>query len=146
MEVLEATDSGGSVRPNVNPTCTEGDRSMPSTRQNHDRWTLSRAILLVICLIASMVVASSNATAKGRPPSGCLHLTGDTGSTTPHDDPVHDPATFQDPPTPRERPVHAPAIFKDPSPQTCYAASTGILQTPDNPGGIFLRRSQGSLA
>ena len=98
------------------------------TKQDHHRWTVGRAFLLVIGLIASMIVTSSAATAKGPPPSGCLDLTGDTGSTTPVDYPVHDPA-----------------IFKDPSEQTYYVASTGVLQTPDDPGGIFLRRSVGSL-
>jgi arabinan endo-1,5-alpha-L-arabinosidase len=102
---------------------------MPMTKQDRDRWTPSRAILLVICLIASMVFTSPNANAQEPPPSGCLDLTGDTGSTTPVDDPVHDPA-----------------IFEDPSEQTYYVASTGILQSPDDPGGIFLRRSQGTLA
>src|SRR5918997_34256 len=103
---------------------------MPTTKRDHDRWTpSSRAILLVICLIASMVFTSPNANAQGPPPSGCLDLTGDTGSTTPVDDPVHDPA-----------------IFEDPSEQTYYVASTGVLQSPDDPGGIFLRRSQGTLA
>ena len=76
-----------------------------------------------------MVFHASQASAQGPSPSGCLDLTGDTGSTTPVDDPVHDPA-----------------IFEDPSEQTYYVASTGILQTPEDPGGIFLRRSQGGLA
>ena len=101
---------------------------MSMTKQDHHRWTVSRAFLMVICLIASMIVTSSTATAKGPPPSGCLDLTGDTGSTTPVDDPVHDPA-----------------IFKDPSEQAYYVVSTGVQQTPDDPGGIFLRRSVGSL-
>jgi arabinan endo-1,5-alpha-L-arabinosidase len=105
---------------------------MPTTTQDHDRSRLSAAFVLVICLIASMnaLLTSPSAHAQqGPPPSGCLDLTGDTGSTTPVDDPVHDPA-----------------IFKDPSTQTYYVASTGILQTPDDPGGIFLRRSEGTLA
>ncbi|MBO1752124.1 arabinan endo-1,5-alpha-L-arabinosidase [Actinotalea sp. BY-33] len=88
--------------------------------------------MLVLALAVSMVAGISGAQAsahqQGPPPSGCLALTGDTGSTTPVDDPVHDPA-----------------IFKDPSTQTYYVASTGILQSPEDPGGIYLRRSVGSL-
>src|SRR5690554_2123433 len=101
---------------------------MPTATHDHYRWTPGRAFMLVTALVASMFVATSTAHAQGPPPSGCLDLRGDTGSTTPVDDPVHDPA-----------------IFKDPSEQTYYVASTGILQSPDDPGGIFLRRSVGSL-
>ena len=43
-------------------------------------------------------------------------------------------------------PVHDPAIVKDPSNQTYYVFSTGILRNPQDPGGIFVRRSTGSLA
>lgn len=58
-------------------------------------------------------------------------MTGDTGEFIPGviDDPVHDPA-----------------IVKDPTTQTYYVFSTGILRNPQNPGGIFVRRSTGTLA
>jgi arabinan endo-1,5-alpha-L-arabinosidase len=86
---------------------------------------------LALCLVASLGFANSNANerAPGPPPSGNLEMEGDFGSTFPVDDPTHDPA-----------------IFKDPRDQTYYVVSTGILQTPDDPGGIFMRRSEGTLA
>jgi arabinan endo-1,5-alpha-L-arabinosidase len=43
-------------------------------------------------------------------------------------------------------PVHDPSLFHDARTGTYYVASTGILRTKDDPGGIFLRRSQGSLS
>lgn len=94
---------------------------------------LARPALLVLAasLVLSTGFAGSNANpqAQGPPPSGNLEMEGDYGSTTPEDDPTHDPT-----------------IFEDPSTQTYYVASTGILQTVEDPGGIYLRRSQGSLA
>lgn len=64
----------------------------------------------------------------GPPPSGKLEMTGDIGDFVPGvvDDPVHDPTLFKDG-------------------RTYYVASTGILNAED-PGGIYLRRSTGSLA
>ena len=43
-------------------------------------------------------------------------------------------------------PVYDPAIVKDPSNQTYHVFSTGVLRNPQDPGGIFVRRSTGSLA
>ncbi len=43
-------------------------------------------------------------------------------------------------------PVHDPSLFHDKSTDTYYVASTGIARSADNPGGVFLRRSQGSLS
>ncbi|AYY15599.1 arabinan endo-1,5-alpha-L-arabinosidase [Actinobacteria bacterium YIM 96077] len=59
-----------------------------------------------------------------RPPRGVLEMTGDIGDFVPGevDDPVHDPA-----------------IVKDRN--TYYVFSTGILRDPEDPGGIFVRRS-----
>ena len=55
-------------------------------------------------------------------------MTGDIGDFVPGvvDDPVHDPTLFED-----------DGVY--------YVFSTGILN-PDDPGGIFARRSTGSLA
>ena len=103
----------------------------PETRTAGGRWRSLSLLLLALCLVASMGFVNANASprAQGPPPSGNLEMEGDFGSTSPIDDPTHDPA-----------------IFHDPSTQTYYVASTGILQNPADPGGIFLRRSQGTLA
>jgi arabinan endo-1,5-alpha-L-arabinosidase len=42
-------------------------------------------------------------------------------------------------------PVHDPSLVHDPRTDTYYVASTGKLRTAENPGGIYLRRSQGEL-
>lgn len=90
-------------------------------------------LLLAVGLAASLGVTGSSAHpgASGPPPTGTLEMTGDTGEFIPGviDDPVHDPA-----------------IVKDPTTQTYYVFSTGILRNPQNPGGIFVRRSTGTLA
>lgn len=67
--------------------------------------------------------------APGPPPSGMLDMTGDIGDFIPGvvDDPVHDPA-----------------IVKDRT--TYYVFSTGILRDAQDPGGIYVRRSTGTLA
>src|SRR5690554_3252367 len=64
----------------------------------------------------------------GPPPSGKLEMTGDIGDHVPGvvDDPVHDPTLFKDG-------------------RTYYVMSTGVLDAED-PGGIHVRRSTGSLA
>jgi hypothetical protein len=43
-------------------------------------------------------------------------------------------------------PVHDPSLFHDARTDTYYVASTGIARGTEDPGGIFLRRSQGSLS
>lgn len=62
------------------------------------------------------------------PPRGVLEMTGDTGEYIPGvvDDPTHDPTLFEDD-------------------GTYYVFSTGIADAED-PGGIYARRSTGSLA
>ncbi|GAA2023133.1 family 43 glycosylhydrolase [Pseudokineococcus marinus] len=63
-----------------------------------------------------------------QPPRGALAMTGDVGDYVPGvvDDPVHDPTLFEDD-------------------GTYYVFSTGAAD-PDDPGGVFAHRSQGSLA
>src|SRR3989337_2932425 len=65
---------------------------------------------------------------RGKPPEGKLNMTGDIGDFVPGviDDPVHDPT-----------------LIKDRT--TYYVFSTGILN-PEDPGGIFARRSTETLA
>jgi arabinan endo-1,5-alpha-L-arabinosidase len=65
--------------------------------------------------------------ADGEPPEGKLDMKGDIGNFIPGviDDPVHDST-----------------LIKDGS--TYYVFSTGILN-PDDPGGIFARRSTETL-
>ncbi|ROP34770.1 arabinan endo-1,5-alpha-L-arabinosidase [Pseudokineococcus lusitanus] len=62
-----------------------------------------------------------------QPPRGRLTMAGDVGDLVPGvvDDPVHDPTLFE-------------------HDGTYYVASTGIADA-DDPGGVFLRRSTGSL-
>ncbi|QTM98042.1 family 43 glycosylhydrolase [Sediminibacillus dalangtanensis] len=66
--------------------------------------------------------------ANGKPPVGKVPMSGDIGDYVEGvvDDPVHDPA-----------------LFKDNG--TYYVASTGIARTPDDPGGIYLRKSNGTI-
>jgi arabinan endo-1,5-alpha-L-arabinosidase len=88
-------------------------------------------LLLAAGLAASLGFAGMKADqrASGPPPTGTLEMTGDIGDFVPGviDDPVHDPAIVKD---------------RD----TYYVFSTGILRDPENPGGIFVRRSTGTLA
>ena len=65
---------------------------------------------------------------SGPPLEGKLEMTGDIGDFVPGvvDDPVHDPTVFRDG-------------------DTFYVFSTGILN-PEDPGGVFARRSTGTLA
>ncbi|WP_236939105.1 arabinan endo-1,5-alpha-L-arabinosidase [Evansella clarkii] len=65
---------------------------------------------------------------KGKPPEGVLQMYGDTGEYIPGeiDDPVHDPAIIRDG-------------------NNYYVFSTGILRSPEDPGGIFIRKSEGTL-
>jgi arabinan endo-1,5-alpha-L-arabinosidase len=98
-------------------------------------WLRSAPAVLVMaaCLAATAGFTDSpaDAGASGPPPTGTLEMTGDIGDFIPGviDDPVHDPA-----------------IVKDPTTQTYYVFSTGILRNPDDPGGIYVRRSTGTLA
>ncbi|NED97777.1 arabinan endo-1,5-alpha-L-arabinosidase [Phytoactinopolyspora alkaliphila] len=94
-------------------------------------WRTVRALLLSGCLLASvgLVHSSASPNAQGPPPRGTLEMTGDIGDFIPGvvDDPVHDPAVIRDG-------------------DTYYVFSTGILRNPGDPGGIFVRRSTGTLA
>lgn len=97
-----------------------------STRRGMPATTL---LLLISCLL---LVAVAPAGRSGGPrPTGTLEMTGDVGDYVPGeiDDPVHDPA-----------------IVHDPRSQSFYVFSTGILRTPDDPGGIYVRRSGGTVA
>lgn len=88
------------------------------------------ALLLAGCLVATLGPAQpAGAHGGGPPPRGKLEMTGDIGDFIPGevDDPVHDPAIVADR-------------------GTYYVFSTGILRNPDDPGGIFVRRSRGTLA
>jgi hypothetical protein len=73
------------------------------------------------------VLAEDHAAAASPPPEGKLEMFGDIGDFVPGviDDPVHDPTLFE------HRNVY-------------YVFSTGIFN-PDDPGGIFARRSTGTL-
>lgn len=88
------------------------------------------ALLLAVGLAASPGLTGASAGPQGPPPEGKLEMVGDVGEFIPGeiDDPVHDPA-----------------IVKDPSTQTYYVFSTGILRNQSDPGGIFVRRSTGTL-
>jgi arabinan endo-1,5-alpha-L-arabinosidase len=74
------------------------------------------------------IYSTSILSAEDGPPEGKLEMTGDIGDFVPGviDDPVHDPTLIKD---------------RD----TYYVFSTGILN-PDDPGGIFARRSRETLA
>lgn len=88
------------------------------------------ALLLVTGLLgfAPPALARDPGTGHGPPPRGKLAMTGDIGNYIPGvvDDPVHDPTLFRDG-------------------HTYYVFSTGVLN-PAAPGGIFARRSTGTLA
>ncbi|WP_369068461.1 arabinan endo-1,5-alpha-L-arabinosidase [Kineococcus terrestris] len=97
----------------------------PGARRSRLRWTTAAAAALA--LLAAPVGAE--AAGHGGPPlTGELAMTGDVGDYVEGvvDDPVHDPTIFSD------RGTH-------------YVFSTGIAD-PDDPGGIFVRRSTGTLA
>jgi arabinan endo-1,5-alpha-L-arabinosidase len=88
------------------------------------------ALLLAGCLVTVLGPAQpATAHGGGPPPGGKLDMTGDIGDFVPGeiDDPVHDPAIISDR-------------------GTYYVFSTGILRNPDDPGGIFVRKSEGTLA
>jgi arabinan endo-1,5-alpha-L-arabinosidase len=93
------------------------------------RLRMTCALLLTGALIVTGTASSAAAHGKGKPPRGELPMTGDIGDFIPGviDDPVHDPAIVEDR-------------------GTYYVFSTGILRNPADPGGIFMRRSQGTLA
>ena len=84
------------------------------------------AALLALAVIFGLATPAS--AHPHHPPRGKLVMTGDIGDYVPGviDDPVHDPTLFDDR-------------------GTYYVFSTGILN-PADPGGIFARRSRGSLA
>jgi arabinan endo-1,5-alpha-L-arabinosidase len=90
--------------------------------------TVASLLLVGGLFSASMsVLAEDQAAAASPPPEGKLEMFGDIGDFVPGviDDPVHDPTLFED------RNVY-------------YVFSTGIFN-PDDPGGIFARRSTGTL-
>ncbi|HKG50350.1 MAG TPA: arabinan endo-1,5-alpha-L-arabinosidase [Actinomycetales bacterium] len=108
---------------------------MVSSRTLRAGWRLAVSALLGMALVAGSagISAQGNAQATagghhGPPLRGKLAMTGDVGDFVPGvvDDPVHDPTLFRDG-------------------RTYYVFSTGILN-PKNPGGIYARRSTGTLA
>lgn len=84
----------------------------------------SLAALLVFAMGNEVGMAKSDAS----PPEGKIDMTGDIGDYVPGeiDDPVHDPS-----------------IFKDGD--TYYVVSTGALRTTEEPGGIFIRKSEETI-
>jgi arabinan endo-1,5-alpha-L-arabinosidase len=94
------------------------------------RRTAAGALLAVALLLGSTapVLAGKPGHGHGPPLRGKLDMVGDIGDFVPGviDDPVHDPTLFSDR-------------------GTYYVFSTGILN-PADPGGIFARRSTGTLA
>ncbi|MEZ0163850.1 arabinan endo-1,5-alpha-L-arabinosidase [Kineococcus sp. LSe6-4] len=98
-----------------------------SPRRTHRRTLAATLAVLALALPAAPAHAAKGP-GQGPPPTGKLVMTGDVGDYVEGvvDDPVHDPTLFSD------RGVH-------------YVASTGIANA-DDPGGIFLRRSDRSLA
>jgi arabinan endo-1,5-alpha-L-arabinosidase len=93
-------------------------------------WAMPRIVLLIVLVTGSLgfTSASGGRHGNGPPPEGKLEMFGDIGDFVPGviDDPVHDPTLFEDR-------------------GTYYVFSTGILN-PEDPGGIFARRSRGTLA
>ena len=100
---------------------------MSKTRSR--RWVVPRTVLLIALLVGSLGFGrpADHRHPSGPPPEGKLDMFGDIGDYVEGeiDDPVHDPTLFKD---------------RD----TYYVFSTGILN-PDDPGGIFARRSRGTL-
>ena len=105
------------------------------TRTTTRRWRRTSAAVLGVVLAASVTSTAAATPARGDDPdrggpplTGKLDMFGDIGEFVPGvvDDPVHDPTLFSDG-------------------GTYYVFSTGILD-PDDPGGIYARRSTGSLA
>ncbi|MDY7220685.1 arabinan endo-1,5-alpha-L-arabinosidase [Halalkalibacterium halodurans] len=94
-------------------------------------WSIP-VLLMALCLVifsqnSTFSLANGNGLAKGKPPEGKLTMIGNVGDFIPGevDDPVHDPALIKDK-------------------NTYYVFSTGIL-SEENPGGIYVRKSEGSL-
>lgn len=87
-----------------------------------------RAAAAALLALAMIGTSAPPAAAHDRPLRGKLAMTGDIGDYVPGvvDDPVHDPTVFSDG-------------------RTYYVFSTGVLN-PADPGGIFARRSRGTLA
>ncbi|MCI2240653.1 arabinan endo-1,5-alpha-L-arabinosidase [Paenibacillus sp. TRM 82003] len=101
------------------PRSTTGDETAPARRRRRTSLAASAAAL---CLLAGGATANA-AGHHGPPPSGKLPMSGDTGDYEAGvvDDPAHDPTLFSDR-------------------GTYYVFSTGVAN-PDDPGGIFVRRS-----
>jgi arabinan endo-1,5-alpha-L-arabinosidase len=89
---------------------------------------LLAAAALTLTAMAGSTAAATAQEGTGPPPSGKLAMTGDIGDFQPGvlDDPVHDPTLFADR-------------------GTYYVFSTGVAD-PEDPGGIFARRSTDTLA
>jgi arabinan endo-1,5-alpha-L-arabinosidase len=95
------------------------------------RWKLAAAALLSMAMVTGSAVGAKAHDDKGHhgpPLRGKLAMTGEVGDFVPGvvDDPVHDPTLFKDG-------------------KTYYVFSTGVFN-PNNPGGIYARRSTGTLA
>ncbi|WP_202078689.1 arabinan endo-1,5-alpha-L-arabinosidase [Caldalkalibacillus salinus] len=97
--------------------------------------SLSIGIIVALAIgisLSTMALANDNSHSenkgKGQPPEGKLNMYGDTGDYVPNevDDPVHDPALIRDG-------------------DTYYVFSTGLLRNPEDPGGIYVRKSEGTL-
>lgn len=96
---------------------------------NNLLWLVSILILAGLFAITAPFVMAKEKKGNNSPPEGMIEMTGDYGDYNPEqgiDDPTHDPA-----------------IFKDGD--TYYVASTGILKDPEDPGGIYLRKSEGDI-
>ncbi|QBI18353.1 arabinan endo-1,5-alpha-L-arabinosidase [Egibacter rhizosphaerae] len=100
-------------------------------RPRNGRWNVLRIVLLGCLGVSVMGFTDSNpdGRAQGPPPQGNLEMEGDYGSSTPVDDPTHDPS-----------------IVKAPNEQSYYVFSTGVERSPEDPGGVFVRQSEGTLA
>ncbi|WP_338073655.1 arabinan endo-1,5-alpha-L-arabinosidase [Kineococcus siccus] len=101
---------------------------MGLTMRRAGRRVPAAAVLGLALVAGSATAADAGPRGHGKPLSGKLAMTGDVGNYVAGvvDDPVHDPTLFLDGKTP-------------------YVFSTGVLN-PDDPGGIFARRSTGTLA
>lgn len=110
------------------PTAARPQRRAPRRSRLVAMLGLVAAVALLGAPSAGASGSPPDGVPAGPPPEGKLEMTGDIGEYIPGvvDDPVHDPTLFADG-------------------HTFYVASTGILD-PADPGGIFLRRSTGSLA
>ncbi|MBB2901304.1 arabinan endo-1,5-alpha-L-arabinosidase [Kineococcus radiotolerans] len=110
------------------PTPAADHRTPARRTPARRRRTTAAAALAVLALLGPAAAVQAAGPRQGPPPTGKLTMVGEVGDYVEGvvDDPAHDPTLFSD------RGVY-------------YVASTGVAN-PDDPGGIFLRRSDRSLA